>query len=1142
VDSERRALPVLIHDYLQKVIRKAKGIVMKKLGRLLIFIGLLTGVAALHAQETQVTGQVRDVSQAAIAGAKVSITRTETGDRREVTTGGEGYYTFPLLLPGHYGLKVEKEGFETQNQTGIVVETGNTSSVNVTLKVGSSTQTVEVDATVPLLQTETSAVAQVVENASITNLPLVDRRSAQLQRLNGFAVQTNSGASASFAVAGGRANNADYLIDGGTAQNLLIGVPTLVFDPPVESVQEFNVAISNYSAELGRSGGAVVQMTTKSGTNSFHGSAYEYLRNTVLQQQPEFATTKPDLHYNLFGASLGGPIKKDKTQFFFNYEGRRTILATPVSLPVPNAQTLTGNFNGIIDPKTGVQVVVKDPATGLPFANNQIPTASQDPVGLSLAAFYPQVNAGTSPTGQFVANDPATTVVDAYVARVDHVFGQKDRIFGRFLAQTDHTLTAAVFPVPASDPLGNLVHDYYYNVSGNWFHNFNPNTINELRLTYTRRQYLYYSAGANSTVASSIGLNTFDPNYFPTVTFAQGALEPLGNTTQQERLQTPVNSNAYVDNVSWVHGKHQFKFGGEWRTSNNTDRFRPFGGGLFAFNNFGTSSNTAVGSLANLLLGNVNTATINEFYTIHSVASAYGAFAQDDWRVTPRLTLNLGLRWDVDSPRKTDPNAQNLFDPTAINPVSNTPGVVTFSGIGGISAYAHHWDLNNFGPRLGFAWSPREKWVVRGGASVLFTPEYDSATPTVANLGYGTTGTSSPSVYNATTGIYAPSFELKSMPVFWVSPTTADLTPSFGAAAPGPTAPYYTGAYAPHTVVQYFSNNHVNGYIYQASFGIQRELANNLLLDVGYVGTFGHSLPVTDNAGGQYSINQVPDADLPLINPALGGSPALAQSLRPYPQFANVQILDPNIGQSKYNGVNVGIQKRYSQGLQFQANYTWSKNEDNADGRNELAAYPGNNSYTDYYNPQSRWGLSGSDVRHRVIVSTLYDLPFGRGKKFSTDSRLLDEVVGGWSIGAIAELHTGTALSVLDAVNNTSSFSDGVRPNLIGNPVLSSAKQSSGAWFNTAAFQQNAPYTFGDAPRTFGSGPGTAQVDASLLKNFPIHESTALQFRAEALNVLNHPNWANPNTLFGSPIFGKVTGLQPGNQSRIIQVALHLTF
>jgi hypothetical protein len=276
--------------------------------------------------------------------------------------------------------------------------------------------------------------------------------------------------------------------------------------------------------------------------------------------------------------------------------------------------------------------------------------------------------------------------------------------------------------------------------------------------------------------------------------------------------------------------------------------------------------------------------------------------------------------------------------------------------------------------------------------------------------------------------------------------------------------------------------------------------------------------------------------------PQVAANPALAQSLRPFPQFANVYLLDPNIGQSKYNGTNVGIKKRYSRGLQFQANYTFAKFMDNADARSELAGFPGDNSFTDYYNPKSRWGLSGNDVRHRFVLSTVYELPVGKGKRFGIDNAVLDQVVGGWSIGTIAELHSGTPLSVIDAVNQTGSFSDGVRPNLVGNPVLPSGQRSSAAWFNTAAFQANSPFTFGDAPRTFGTGPGTAQVDASLLKTFHVHESTNLQFRAEALNVLNHPNWANPGMVFGSSTFGKVTGLQSGNQSRIIQVALHLTF
>jgi outer membrane receptor protein involved in Fe transport len=1099
---------------------------MKTLGRFLLFIWIaaVAGVS-LHAQNTEVSGQIVDSSQAAIAGAKITLTRLESGDHRENVSGNEGYYSFPLLLPGHYELKVEKDGFESQARSGIVVLTATASTVDVTLKIGSETQTVNVDASVPLLQTETSAVASVVDNASITDLPLIDRRSQQLQKLNGFVVQTNSGASASFAIGGGRSDNANYFIDGGNAQNLLLGVPTPGFDPPVESVQEFSVAISNYAAELGRSGGGVIQMSTRSGTNSFHGSAYEYLRNTALQQQPEFAKTNPALHYNLFGASLGGPIRKNKTQFFFNYEGRRQTIATPQSLLVPNAQELTGNFNGIIDPATQQQIVVKDPATGLPFLNNQIPTGSFDPVGLKLAALYPHINTGTSPSGLFVVNDPATTGVDVYVARIDHVFGDKDRIFGRLLGQTDHTLTASVFPTPGTDPFGSLLKEYNYNASGTWFHNFAANKINELRLTYSRRQYLFNSAGAHSTLDSQIGLDTYDTNYFPTVNVA--GLQTFG-APYQGLAQTPAVNNSYVDNFSWVRGAHQIKFGGEIRTSYMNSTYPLYAGGLFSFNNDGTSTNTAAGSIANLLLGNVYTATINDFQTVHSVADSYAAFIQDDWKVTSRLTLNVGLRWDVDSPRKTDPSKQDSFDPTTINPVSNTPGIVTFSGINGHSVYANQWDLNNFGPRIGFAWSPRDQWVVRGGFGVLYTGEYASGTPQEGNLGYGTSGTSAPGVVNAN-GTFSPSFQLNNIPAFWTTPTTADLTPGFGAAAPGQPA---------HTVVTYWDPNHVNGYIYQASLDIQRQLSNNLLLDVSYLGTFGHSMPVYSYGSGGYSINQVPDADLAQVK----ANPAIAQSLRPFPQYQNVQILDPNIGASKYNGVNVGLQKRFSHGLQLQTNYTYAKFEDNAESYIELAGYPGDNTFTDYYNPKSRWGLSGNDIRHRLIVSGLYELPVGHGKRFAPESAILEQVIGGWSFGTIAELHTGTPLSPLDAVNNTGSFSDGVRPNLVGNPILTGSQRTSAEWFNTAAFQQNPAYTFGNAPRTFGSGPGTAQVDASLLKNFRLHESTNLQFRAEALNVLNHPNWANPNTLYGNPNFGHVIGLQSGNQSRIIQVALHLTF
>jgi len=1110
---------------------------MKSFKRVLWFAILALGIGAgsLRAQDSQVSGQILDASNAAVADANVTLTRVESGDQRQINSSSEGFYSFPLLLPGHYELKVEKDGFQTYVRTGIVVETASISTVDVNLVVGEISQSVTVDASAPLLTTETSALAAVVENSSITNLPLIDRRSSQLQRLNGFVVQTNSGANASFSTAGSRSNNANYLIDGGTAQNLLLGVPTLSFDPPIESVQEFSVAISNYAADLGRSGGAVIQMTTKSGTNSFHGSAYEYWRNNILQAIPEFASSNPILRYNLFGASLGGPLRKDKTFFFFNYEGRRQNVGTTQSFSIPTEQELTGNFNGIIDPATQLQVVVKNPLTGQPFANNQIPAGLISSVGSQLAAFFPHIN-GTGPSLQFVANDPALTVVDQYVARIDHQFGPSDRIFGRLLADTDHTVTEPIFPTAATDPLASLIHDYNYNASVSYFHNFSPNKINEVRIAYTRRQLLDYSAGANTTLDSQIGLQTFDTNYFPEVTLSglggQG-LSGLGATPTpqsfgngiQRLTQAPAVSNAYADNFSWVRGSHQFKFGGEFRTSYMNSTSNPSGGGAFTFNNDGTSTNVAAGDIANLLLGYVYTASVNEFETIHAVGDSYSAFVQDDWKINGKLTLNLGIRYDVDTPRWTSPNRQNSFNPTAINPVSGTPGVVVFSGLNRASKYANQWDTNNFGPRFGFAWAPRNTWSVRGGFGVLYSGEYASGTPQEGNLGYGTTG-STTGVYNSTTGILTPAFQIDSIPVFWTTPTPAQLTPGYGAAAPGQRAT---------TVVTYWAQNHVNGYIYQASFDIQKQFGGNFLLDIAYLGTFGHSLPVY-GPGGNDSINQVPDADLSLV----AANPAIAQSLRPFPQYQNVQILDPNIGASKYNGLNIGLQKRYANGLQLQANYTYSKYEDNADSSNELGNFPGDNSFTDLYNPRARWGLSGSDIRHRLVINTLYELPFGYGKKFAANSGILDQLIGGWSLGAIAELHTGTPLSPLDAVNNTGSFSDGVRPNL--NESLLSYPHTSAEWFNKAAFTQNAPYTFGDAPRTFGTGPGTAQVDASLLKSFRLLERFNLQFRAEALNVLNHPNWANPNTQFGSPQFGKISNLQLGNQSRILQLGLHLAF
>jgi hypothetical protein len=1096
-----------------------------KLALLFAGFAVLVGTARSFAQTSQVSGQVVDASHAVVSDAQLTLSRSDTGFTQQQHSNNEGYYSFPLLQAGHYNLKIEKGGYETQDQQGIIVETGSVSTVNVTLAVGAIAQTVSVDATVPLLQSQSSTVQDVVENQTITNMPLIDRRSSQLQRLSGFVVGNGSGSGATFAVGGGRGNNANYLVDGGNVQNLLLGVPTLMFDPPVESVQEFNLSISDYAAELGRSGGAVVQMTTKAGTNQFHGAAYEYFRNDALQARPYFAKVNPELRYNLFGASLGGPIRKDKTQFFFNYEGRRQTSTVTQIINVPTVAELTGDFSAfstpVIDPNTGKQASYNGRL-------NVLPPSELDPVALALVKFYPAPNiAGAAPNvANFRANDPTQGVYDVYVARIDHVFSDKDRIFGRFLAQTDHEPTASIYPTPGTDNYGVLAHNYYYNPSGTWYHNFSPTVINEFRFTYSRRQALSISAGANTNLASQIGIQGTNPAFFPTVTLS--GLAGFGNTNQQERLQTPINSNQYLDNVSWQRGNHQFKFGAELRTSNNTDNYFPTAGGSFAFTNTGVSTNAALGSLANLLLGRVNSATLQQAETLLTTSYSWGFFVQDDWRITPKLTVNIGLRYDLDEPRVEENNRQNSFDAKTINPVSGTPGIITFSGINGVSKYANNWDYHNIGPHIGFAYTADRSTVIRGGGAILYPGEYDQATPIVAYTGFAKQiSLSSP---NAGTG--APAFLFKNNGTDGTGtaavPSKDQLTAAYGAVPVGQKV-----VQAP----QYFQRDRVTGYLYQASLNIEQQLGNDLLLTLGYLGTFGHHL----SAVNAENINQVTPSNMALLPTTKN-----TQTLRPFPQFGNVSIIANDGGQSNYNAFNAGIKKRYSGGFQFGINYTWSKFIDNQEARNELAAYPGTDAFTDYYNPQDRRGLSGNDIRNRVIGSALYELPFGRGKWIHPSSNWVNEFVAGWTVGAISEIHSGTALSVIDATNNTGSYSDGVRPNLVGNPNSLGGSRSRAArtaeWFDTSAFAQNAPFAFGNAPRTFGRGPALATTDASLLKDFKIVESSTLQFRAEALNVFNHANLANPNTQFGNGAFGQVTTLQSGNQSRILQLALHLAF
>jgi outer membrane receptor protein involved in Fe transport len=1062
---------------------------------------LLIAGTALRAQSptARITGTVTDATGALVPGAVVSVVSDETRQKIEGQTNESGIYLISFVHPGSYSFSVEAQSFRRYMRT-LTLVTGQVLQLDVSLEVGQTTESVTVTAATPLIQAATSSISNLVENAFITNMPVESGRAGGLLRLLpgvAFISEETFEDHLNFSIGGGPARSGEYQLDGGNITLNTLLTRSIEFNPPVDAVQEMKVEVNGYPAEFGRSTGGVISMTTKSGTNQFHGSLYENLRNNNLDARSFFAPSVAPRKYNVFGASFGGPIRREKTFFFASYEGTRRVDGRTRIYTFPLPQERSGDFSA--SPGT-----VLDPLTRAPFPGNIVPGSRQDPVGAKLAALYTVPNR-PGRANNYVANSSDYTSQEAFLGKVDHTISDRNRISGRFVEHPATQDAGSALPVRALDP--NALNQTYnlINVSPSWFHTFGPTLFNEARFTYSIRNGEFPSFEGFG-IAKQVGLIGVPGDGVPEVNVT--GLTSLARNNQWRFLKPQITATT-TEALTWFRGKHNLKIGGEWRHSKNRDHWGTSQSGQFQFNDVATGSGFG---LASLLLGMPN--AVNVITGDTTTRTDYlGAYIQDDWKISPRLTLNIGVRYDLDTPRWEEQNGQSGFDPTAINPVSGTPGVVTFAGKNGVSKYAHDWDLNNIGPRFGFAWrAPSDFVVIRGAYGLIFGSEYDSSLGRAMNAGFADVRN-----YSSPDNGLTPALLLKDgVP----APPPVVFGPAYGAVPVGASV-----IYSPDFIDQ----SHQNLYAHQFNLSVQKQLTGTMLLELQYLGNMSHRV------GGPGSVN---------INetlPALRGA-TQNQRQRPFPQFGNVVWRAPGWGNSTYNALNAKLEKRFSKGVNLLATYTWSKSLEDVPGGSEIAGATSSGQQS-YYARHLDKGLSGNDMRHRLATSFVYELPVGKDRHFGISNSVLNAVLGQWSLGLISEIRSGSPYSVYEQTNRLNSFSAGQRSNVVSNPDLPTDRpraQLVQQWFDINAFAFPGNGVLGNVSRSPGIGPGFVNFDTSVLKDFHVNEKRYFQFRGQFYNLFNRANFANPNGSRGNAAFGQISAVR--NDGRFVQLTLRFVF
>ena len=1096
-----------------------------------ILVFLLLGASAVEvfAQvgSGTLSGVVRDQAGAVVSGAVITITNTDTNRQRLAVSSGAGVYTAAGLAPGRYRLNAALPGFKSVAREGVQVVTGQQLSVDVELTLGDVREQVTVTGDIPILRAQTASLGMVVENPRVTQLPLNGRSFITLASLApGVALPPNSQLPR---INGGRPRTNEYLFDGISVLQPEPG--QVAFFPIVDAIQEFKIESNSPPAEFGRFNGGVVNLTTKAGTNAVHGSGFEFVRNEALNARNFFQSTnpvKPEYRRHQAGGTLGGPLKRDRTFLFADYQGQRQSIARTVTSTVPTVLQRQGVFT---EPIAGRVPVIYDPATGdgatrVPFPGNAIPLERMDAVALALLQRYPMpTSSGTA--NNYRRTDRERDNQDQWDVRIDQrLSSSRDQVFGRLTSFRGRFLPVTPLPDGSGVTTGTLgpQDSTAWAFASNYQHAFSANVLHELRIGETRRSVartasqLSTSAGAALNIPGIPSIARF-PNTLPT--FLIGGYQQLGSPANTAtEFSTGVVELA--DSLTWLRGRHSFKAGLDWRWERVDVIQPPFPTGSFAFNALGSDLVGVSGTgtpLASFLLGQVQNFSIDlQQEKVQERARFQEYFIQDDWKASDRLTLNPGVRYTLNFP-STEINGQTAVFNLKTN-LLEYPGRKPVRPL----------KKNNFGPRLGAAYRLTDRTIISSGYGLVWIEMAGITTPfTTPSFPFLQT------VTQRALDTASPAFVLSNGP----NVSSIPITPSAGLGQ---------GVFAVDATLG-------SGYAQQWNMSLQRSVNADTTMEMAYVGSKITHVGLPETNLNQLSVEQLALREALTVrvpNPYYGvvprssslGDPTIsvAQLMKPFPAYTTVSLYRNNVGTTLYHGVELSLRQRVARGLTYSAAYTRSKLVDDASSVFDASILTGpvaNYPVADSFNRKLERDYSSGDIPHLFVSSAVWDAPAGKGRAREPHG-LLGAAVNDWTLAMLVTLQSGVPIAVTQMTNFNAFAGFGVqRPNLVADPRLPADQRTPAHWFNTAAFAEAPVFTLGSASRNPVRGPAYRNVDLALIRQVPAGPGRSIEIRAEIFNLMNTPALGAPAAVLGAPNFGTITSAA---DPRVAQLAVKVLF